>query len=222
MGIWKIVMLQNGEAVRRARGRPQIRCDDETRDLVTAAAAEEFQSRGYAATGMGAVAQRAGVSTKTLYRLFPAKDALFGQVISQGIGRFMLAVDPATLDRLGLTEGLERILIAYGNLTLAAETIAIYRLVIGEGDRFPEIARLFHEVAIVNTSGIIQSWLDRQTERGLLRLEDTQTASGMLRGMMTEQPRRAVMLGQRAAPGAEEIAGRARACARLFLHGCAV
>jgi AcrR family transcriptional regulator len=222
MGIWKIVMLQNGGGSRRPRGRPQIRCDEATRDLVIAAASGEFQSRGYAATSMVVVAQLAGISTKTLYRLFPAKEALFGMVVSHRIGQFMLAVDPATIDRLGLAEGLEQILIAYGDLALAAETIAILRLVIGEGDRFPEIARLFHEVAMVNTSRIIESWLDRQIERGLLRLEDTQAASGMLRGMMAEQTRRAVMLGQRAAPGAAEIAARARVCARLFLHGCAL
>jgi hypothetical protein len=42
----------------------------------------------------------------------------------------------------------------------------------------------------------------------------------MLRGMMIMEPQRAVMLGQRPAPDAEEIAARASMCARLFLNGC--
>jgi primosomal protein N'' len=42
----------------------------------------------------------------------------------------------------------------------------------------------------------------------------------MLRGMMIMEPQRAVMLGQRAAPDAQEIARRARFAAHLFLNGC--
>jgi hypothetical protein len=42
----------------------------------------------------------------------------------------------------------------------------------------------------------------------------------MLRGMMIMEPLRAVMLGQQAIPDPEEIAARAKNCARLFLDGC--
>lgn len=184
------------------------------------AAAKEFTSVGYAATSMGAVARRAGVSTKTLYRLIATKDDLFGMVVTDRIGRFMLAIDPADLEALGLTEALERILIAYGTLTLAEETIALYRLVIGESDRFPEIATSFYERAIVRTGLAMVAWIRRQAERGVIRLDDPQAASGMLRGMMIMELQRATMLGQRAAPDASEIRKRARLCAALFLEGC--
>ena len=66
----------------------------------------------------------------------------------------------------------------------------------------------------------IVDWLERQCARGLIKLDDLQAASGMLRGMMILEPQRAVMLGQRAAPSADEITARAGACARLFLRGC--
>ena len=42
----------------------------------------------------------AGVSTKTLYRLAPTKEALFKSVISQRIGRFILAIDLKAAERL--------------------------------------------------------------------------------------------------------------------------
>jgi AcrR family transcriptional regulator len=53
---------------RRCRGRPQVRRDDETRQVIYKAAGNEFAAGGYAATSIEAVARRAGVSTKTLYR----------------------------------------------------------------------------------------------------------------------------------------------------------
>jgi AcrR family transcriptional regulator len=213
-------MIENENAVRRPRGRPQVRCDEDTLRLVTEAAALEFAANGYAATTIGTVAQRAGISTKTLYRLVPAKQDLFGMIVTNRIGRFILAIDDEALRVLDVEESLERILIAYGELTLDAETIAILRLVIAECDHFPEIAAAFYERAIVRTDVALVAWLKRQCERGLIRLEDPQAASGMLRGMMVQEPQRAVMLGQREAPGADEIAARARACARLFLTGC--
>ena len=213
-------MLLNDEMVRRPRGRPQIRPDGETRQLLIEAAAAEFQHYGYAGTGMGNVAQRAGVSTKTLYRLIPTKAELFTTVVSERIGHFMLALDDNALDALDPAEALRRILVAYSNLTLSPETIAINRLVIGECDRFPEIAAAFYKHAIVGTSRRIESWLARETERGRLHVADPQVAGGMLRGMMSTEPQRAAMLGQCAAPTPEEIEARAKACAALFLDGC--
>lgn len=213
-------MQQAEETARRPRGRPQVRPDDETRQLLIEAANAEFQRYGYAGTGMGAVAQRAGVSTKTLYRLIPTKADLFTMVVTDRSGRFILAIDDRGLDALEPAEALQRVLVAYGRLTLSAETIVINRLVIGESDRFPEIAAAFYEHAIVRTASRVSNWLRRETERGRLRVADPIAAAGMLRGMMTMEPQRAAMLGQRPVPTIEEIETRAKACAELFLNGC--
>ena len=216
----KTVMQQAEETARRPRGRPQVRPDDETRQLLIEAANAEFQRYGYAGTGMGAVAQRAGVSTKTLYRLIPTKADLFTMVVTDRSSRFILAIDDRGLDALEPAEALQRVLVAYGRLTLSAETIVINRLVIGESDRFPEIAAAFYEHAIVRTASRVSNWLRRETERGRLRVADPIAAAGMLRGMMTMEPQRAAMLGQRPVPTIEEIETRAKACAELFLNGC--
>lgn len=213
-------MSENAGVTRRTRGRPQLRPDPETRRLVVEAARREFQANGYAGANMAAVAQRAGVSTKTLYRLIPTKADLFRCVVTERISRFMLELDEAAFDTLSIEDALERMLTAYGALTLEADTIAIYRLVLSEGDRFPEIAATFYDVAIQRTSDAMEAWLRRRHERGLIILDDPAAATGMLRGMMIQEPQRAVMMGQRAAPGAAEIAQRARYCARLFLEGC--
>jgi AcrR family transcriptional regulator len=188
---------------------------------VIEAAMREFQVHGYAATCMGAVAQRAGVSTKTLYRLIPTKTELFSMVVIERIGRFMLEVDDDTLDALDLSEALRHMLVAYGKLALSPETLAFIRLVIGECDRFPEIAATFYEHAVVRISRRIEGWLARQAELGRLRITDAKAAAGMLRGMMVLDPQHAVMLGRCSAPGPDEIDARANACADLFLDGYA-
>ena len=215
-------MVEIAEQTRRRRGRPQIRCDEDTRKLLIEAARQEFQANGYAGTCINDVAQRAGVSTKTMYRLIPNKADLLERVISDTIGKFMIDFDATALDALPLAEAIERMLIAYGSLTLSEETIAMNRLVIRECGQFPEVATAFYEAAILRTTKAIADWLRRQCERGLIALEDPHVAAEMLRGMMIMDPQRAVMLGQRAAPGREEIVARAKQCMQLFLRGCLV
>ena len=215
-------MVEIAEQVRRPRGRPPIRSDEETRHLLIESAGKEFETNGYAGTCMADVAERAGVSTKTVYRLFPNKADLLAQVVSDRIGQFMLEIDADALNALPIAEALERILIAYGTLTLSEQSVAIHRLVISESGKFPEIGSAFHELAIRRANEGIAAWLRRQCERGLIMLDDPSTAAGMLRGMIAMDPQRAVMLGQRVIPDQEEIATRARQCAHLFLNGCAV
>ncbi|RUO98283.1 TetR/AcrR family transcriptional regulator [Hyphomicrobium sp.] len=213
-------MVENSAVTKRCRGRPQIRSDRETLELIVEAAAAEFQANGFAATTMGTVAQRAGISTKTMYRLVPCKADLFEKVISERIGTFMLEVNPAELDKYELCEAMEHILVSFGTLTLSKATIGLLRLVIGESDRFPEIAAAFHHIAVVQTTDAIAGWLERQRDRGLLKIDDPVRSASALRGMMTMDLQRSAMLGVGHVPTAEEIEARAKFCARLFLDGC--
>src|ERR1700726_1951407 len=89
---------------RRCRGRPQLRPDDETRQIIYQAARHEFAASGYAATSTETVARRAGVSTKTLYRLIPNKAALFEGMVSDRLDRFFTGVNLKTHDDGGVGE----------------------------------------------------------------------------------------------------------------------
>jgi len=213
-------MVLNTKVAKRPRGRPQTRPDEETRELILQAARQEFHASGYAGASMGRVAERAGVSTKTMYRLIPTKAALFQSVISERISRFILEMDEEHLDGLPVDEALEHILITYGTLTFDPDTVSSLRLVLAECDRFPEIAAAFNELALRRTTESMEGWLIRQRDRGEIAIDDTATAVGMLRGMMIMEPQRAIMLGLRAPPDHAEIVKRARTCARLFLDGC--
>ena len=210
----------NEEQTCRGRGRPPLRSDEETLRLIVDAAGQEFRAGGYAGTGMSAIAARAGVSTKTLYRLVPTKAELFRLVIRSRAGQFIIAagaLDDAAED---LTAGLERLLTAYGNLALDPEGIAVYRLVVAECGRFPELGQTFFEAAVRPTSRAIADWLARQCRRKSIMLEDPEQAADMLRGMMVMEPQRAALLGQAPPPDASAIAARAKVCARVFVKGC--
>jgi len=213
-------MVLNTKVSKRPRGRPQIRPDEETRRLIIRAARKEFQGHGYAGASMGRVAERAGVSTKTMYRLIPTKADLFRNVLSARISRFILELDEEHLDNLPIEKALEHMLFAYGSLTFDEDAVSSLRLVLSECDRFPEVATAFYELAIRRTTESMSAWLAGQRDRGEIDMDDLEVAVGMLRGMMIMEPQRAMMLGLRAPPQSDEITERARNCARLFLDGC--
>src|SRR5580700_1459877 len=117
---------------RRGRGRPQARCDEETRAVVLEAAHHEFASCGYATTGMESVARRAGVSTKTLYRLIPTKAALFDGMVTDRLDRTLAKVDLRVIDHAEIEDALHAALMACAELTLDKEVIALQRMVLQE------------------------------------------------------------------------------------------
>jgi AcrR family transcriptional regulator len=102
----EIDITEGANLRRRCRGRPQVRPDDETRQLIYEAVRHEFASRGYAATSIRTVARRAGVSTKTLYRLIPNKAALFERMVSDRVDRFLSDVNLQAVDHADIDEAL--------------------------------------------------------------------------------------------------------------------
>ncbi len=206
---------------RRGRGRPQARPDEETRTVILDAARQEFASSGYAGTGMESVARRAGVSTKTLYRLLPNKAALFEAIVTDGIDRFVSRIRLRACDGRDVEGALRDALIAVGELILDGSVIGLLRMVIGESDKFPEISDTFYNKAIKRTESTLANWLKAQDERGLISIDNASEAAGMLLGMLAFQPQRAVMFGHAPAPTRKELERRAQAVAKLFLQGCA-
>jgi AcrR family transcriptional regulator len=207
--------------VRRGRGRPQARCDDETRTIIFDAARHEFAASGYAATSMENVARRAGISTKTLYRLIPNKAALFEAMITDRIDTFASVVRLKACDGRGIEAALREALIVCGELILDNDVITLQRVIIGDSEKFPEIAETFYHKAIRRTEHTLANWLQAQSERGLIKVDDAETAAGMLLGMLVFQPQRAVLFGHAPPPDRAELERRADTVAELFLRGCA-
>jgi AcrR family transcriptional regulator len=204
----------------RGRGRPQVRCDEETRAVIVDAARHAFAASGFAGTSTEALARSAGVSTKTLYRLFPTKAGLFEAMVIDRTDALVSTVKLRACDGGDVETALAEALLMCGELMLDGEVIALQRVIAGESDKFPEIAETFFNKAIMRTQGALADWLRVQVKRGTIAVDDADIAAGMLLGMLALQPLRATMFGHRSAPGRKEIEQRAKTCAALFLRGC--
>lgn len=207
---------------RRCRGRPQLRPDAETRQIIYDAARHEFAATGYAATSIEAVARRAGVSTRTLYRLIPNKAALFEDMVTDRIQNFLADVQLNVGEQLDLEDALYAALLACAKLTLDKDVIALQRIVLQEATPFSDIATTFYRNGIQPTAAALADWLRTRQQRGLIALDDVDEAAGMLIGMVISAPQRAALFAGLPLPSEKQIEARVRRCAALFLRGCQV
>lgn len=154
----------------------------ETRERIVAAALAQVAEGGYASAAVQTVAARAGVATGSVYRHFPSKADLFGEVF-----RRQAHQELAVLEELAAGEGsvLERLAAAVEILArraLASPTLAYAqiaepveqaveaeRLVLRRGYR-DAFARLLHE-------GV---------EMGELEPHDTETYAAAILGAISE------------------------------------
>src|ERR1700689_3047998 len=203
---------------RRCRGRPQVRPDDETRQIIYEAARHEFASSGFAATSMETVARRAGVSTKTLYRLVPNKASLFEGMVSERLDRFLADVNLRAVDHADIEQALVAALIACADLSLDEEVVALQRMVLQEAGKSSDIAGAFYRNGIQGTLEALADWLRVQQRRGLIEVDDVDEAAGMLLGMVAAAPQRAAIYGGVPLPSRAPIETRARPRAALFLR----
>jgi len=171
---------------------------------------------------MESVARCAGVSTKTLYRLIPNKAALFEAIITDGIDRFVSRLRLKACDGSDIEGSLREAMIAVGELILDGSVIGLLRMIVAEGDKFPEITDTFYTKAIKRTESTLANWLKAQAARGLIAIDNPTETAGMLLGMLAFQPQRAVMFARAPAPDRKELERRARVVAALFLKGCAL
>jgi AcrR family transcriptional regulator len=205
---------------RRSRGRPQVRCDEETRAVILEAARQAFAASGFAATSIENVARRAGVSTKTLYRLVPDKKALFEATVTDRLDRFVSTVSLRACEGGDIEAALPDALLTCADLVLDPEVIALQRLILADSDKFPDIAETFYNKAMLRSVAALAEWLLVQQKRGLIVLDEVEAAAGMLLGMLVFQPQRDVMFGHKPPPKRSELERRAETCSALFLRGC--
>lgn len=206
----------------RPRGRPQLRSDEETKQIVFEAARHAFAVDGYAATSTEELARGAGISTKTLYRLFPGKAVLFEAMCADRLERLLSAVDLQASDEVDIEVGLRAALLACADLALDPEVVALQRMVLQESATFPELAANFYRNGISRTAAALARWLRVQVKKKLIALDDVDEAAGMLIGMVASAPQRAAIYGGLPLPSRKQIERRVQTCAVLFLGGCRV
>lgn len=110
------------------------------------AATEEFAERGYAGASMAGAASRAGVAKALIYHYFPSKADLFKAVVRARVQPVFTEAQRLVSAHAGPRAELLRRLIELGYSRVAAEPRerVLFKLLLAEADRFPELAAFYH------------------------------------------------------------------------------
>jgi len=134
------------------------------------AALELFVEKGFAATRLEDVAQRAGVSKGTVYLYFDSKDDLFKAVIRSGMVRAIEEAEKVVSGFEGSSADLlRRIYAGWWQNIGGTKLSGIPKLMISEAQNFPELARFYYEEVIQRGSRLFARTIERGIERGEFR-----------------------------------------------------
>ena len=144
----------------------------ETQNRICAAALARFLSDGFEATRMLDVARDAGVAKGTLYLYFPTKEALFEGVLSDILGeslaRFQFS-PPGEDEPTGAF--IKRAFLPLVTGPKAPERLALFRLILFEGSRFPGLLASYRKVVMEPMMSVIRRLSARAQARGEIRTD---------------------------------------------------
>jgi len=156
---------------------PRKRRKDARPGELADAALELFVERGFAATRLEDVAQRAGVSKGTLYLYFDSKEALFKAVIQDGIVPVLAENEAILAQHTGSARDLMRTLLDNWWQKIGQTRFAgIPKLMVAEAGNFPELAEYYVDNVIKRGRQLVGAALERGMRSGEFRPLDIETA----------------------------------------------
>jgi AcrR family transcriptional regulator len=137
-----------------------------TRERILSAARRLFAESGYNGTSVGEIEAAAGLSPRSgaLYKHFPSKRAVLVAVMAQhtdAVDEMRTQLELMPLDDLRA----ELMLTARWGLAELRREHELTRIVMKEGERFPELSDAFREAIVMRGHRLAAEWLARRVER---------------------------------------------------------
>ncbi len=116
------------------------------------AATEVFFKSGFAGASVDEIIAKVGGSKRTIYSYFGNKEQLFATVVREIVRNAMGPLAEADFVRADLEATLQEAGLRYLGVIMSPEALQLYRTVVGEGSRFPDLAKVFFEAGPGRTS----------------------------------------------------------------------
>jgi TetR/AcrR family transcriptional repressor of mexJK operon len=196
------ITVRKRKASRRAASGP--RADDprvmRTRTAVVDAARALFLEKGYAGTTMDDIAERAGLTKRTVYNNYGDKAALFTQIVTEVIAfadefaRGLREWFAAGIPKSEVAERLEALGARMATSIVREEVVSLRRLLIGEAREFQALATMYFERAPGQVLRTLATGFAGLAREGSLRVEDAPTAAAQFAYLAVGAPLDRAML----------------------------
>lgn len=154
------------------------------RKHILASATAIFSTEGFSHAGMEQIARDAGVSTATLYAYFPSKAELFRIVVEDVLAELSREVHASVKVEGDARTRLTAFACAYAAFYADATSRSMFRMVVAERRRFPDLAEHFRVRGQSEFGGGAIQIVRELAEAGELTVEKPAWAAGQLQGML--------------------------------------
>jgi AcrR family transcriptional regulator len=149
---------------------------DQRREMILSVAREVFFEQGYTAASMSTIAARLGGSKGTLYNYFKSKEELFEAQVREMCGAAADRILEVSADGEPV-ETLTRLGEQFLQHLYSQETVQMFRILVAEAQRSPELARVFYEVGPARGQRGLEVYIEAAKARGSLELLDCALAA---------------------------------------------
>lgn len=201
------------------KGRGELRIT-----TLTETAADMFLKLGYDAVSVDALIAGAGGSRRNVYDHFGGKEGLFITAVSSLCKEISLPLQEIALEGNTPRAALEAFGTRVLEIVLQPRTLALHRLMIAEGERFPGLSKAIWESGPQNAITILGQWIGRHQASGSMRndIVATDLAAQFIHALVSG-PQLQALAGIISLPlERTEMSRIAALCAACFLDGCVV
>jgi TetR/AcrR family transcriptional regulator, mexJK operon transcriptional repressor len=201
-------------------GRPRRGTESAREATLIGAATRVFLREGYGLASIDKVASEAGVSTRTIYERFKNKADLLAAVITRLVDLDMAtAFATADLDRLEPKEALTVIAQTITGRASDPDSMALFRIVATEAQRFPELAAKMRDGTKRRMENAIANYFRGQVSRGTLALADPDWAGTLFMQMICAELHEVLLFGSAEAMARLDLSAHLSQVIDLFLFG---
>ena len=203
-------------------GRPRRGTEAERNDALMNAATRVFLKEGFVLASIDKVASEAGVSTRTIYERFKNKADLLAAVINRLIDRDMAQMcETSDLDQLDPQKALTRIGETLVSRFSDPDSAALYRIVVTEASRFPDLAARVHTGSKARLRAALAAYLEGQNRKGALVLADPARAAVLFMQMISAEMQECLLFQPADSMATLNLTEHVARVVHMFLFGAA-
>lgn len=154
--------------------------DQRTADIIDAAL-QLFSEQGYARTRLEDIAEKAGISTATIYLYFENKDDLFYALIREKVVPHVDRTEQIIAQHRGTSSDLLRnIIVSLGSMMATPPLGPAIKLLVAESSSFPHVAAFYREQVIERGLNNLMQAIQAGIETGEFRACDPKVTATLV------------------------------------------
>ena len=183
------------------------------------AAREVFLEFGFEGASVNEIVRRAGGSLATLYTQYGNKEGLFLAVAQDQNERFLREILPVCAEDLPLEQGLQVMGEQLLRALLTRDNLAFYRIIVGEGRKFPQLLQRYVTSGAERIRGAIAAYVRARAQKEGIDIPDPEVTAAYFLDVVRSRHHYYSLANPEYQLTDQELSAHVRAAVGFFLHG---